>query len=89
MKPIRVQRRRTKGFKLPENTVCVNRGTRWGNPFIIGTHGDRDEVIRKFEESIIPIHDLIKQELKGKNLACFCKISDKCHGDTLLRIANS
>lgn len=33
MKTIRVQRKRTKGFKLPENTVCVTRGTKWGNPF--------------------------------------------------------
>ena len=34
---IRVQRKRTKGFKLPENTKCVNRGTKWGNPIkIIG-----------------------------------------------------
>lgn len=29
----RIQRKRTKGFKLPENTICVNRGTKWGNPF--------------------------------------------------------
>ena len=35
--PVRVQRKRTKGFKLPENTVCVTRGTKWGNPFkVIG-----------------------------------------------------
>lgn len=35
--PIRIQRKRTKGFKLPENTVCVTRGTKWGNPFkVIG-----------------------------------------------------
>ena len=33
--PIRVQRKRTKGFKLPENTVCVTRGTKWGNPFVL------------------------------------------------------
>lgn len=33
--PERIQRKRTKGFKLPENTVCVTRGTKWGNPFII------------------------------------------------------
>jgi hypothetical protein len=38
MKPIRVQRKRTKGFKLPENTVCVTRGTKWGNPFKIGNY---------------------------------------------------
>ena len=29
----RVQRKRTKGYKLPENTKCVNRCTKWGNPF--------------------------------------------------------
>jgi hypothetical protein len=23
---------------------------KWGNPFVIGKHGDRDDVIRKFEE---------------------------------------
>ena len=34
--PIRVQRKRTKGFKLPENTICVTRGTNFGNPFKIG-----------------------------------------------------
>jgi hypothetical protein len=32
--------------------------------------------------------ELIKQELKGKNLACWCKLSDKCHADILLRLAN-
>lgn len=33
MKPVRIQRKRTKGFRLPDNTVCVTRGTRWGNPY--------------------------------------------------------
>ncbi len=31
--PVRIQRKRTKGWRMPENTVCVTRGTRWGNPF--------------------------------------------------------
>src|ERR1700677_3842470 len=31
--PKRVQRCRTKGFKLPPNTVCVTRPGKWGNPF--------------------------------------------------------
>lgn len=29
----RIQRRRTKGFRLPPNTVCVDRSTKLGNPF--------------------------------------------------------
>lgn len=32
MKPQPIQRKRTKGFKLPPNTVCVNRPGKWGNP---------------------------------------------------------
>lgn len=27
----------------------------------------------------------MKARLKGKNLACFCKLSDKCHADVLLK----
>ena len=27
-------------------------------------------------------------ELRGKNLACWCKPGDPCHGDILLRLAN-
>ncbi|WP_347311406.1 DUF4326 domain-containing protein [Defluviimonas sp. SAOS-178_SWC] len=33
----RVQLRRTKGWRMPENTVKVDRSTQWGNPFAIGT----------------------------------------------------
>lgn len=32
-RPIRIQRKRTKGWKMPANTVCVDRSTKWGNPF--------------------------------------------------------
>lgn len=31
--PIRIQRKRTKGWKMPPNTVYVGRPGRWGNPF--------------------------------------------------------
>ncbi len=33
--PVRIQRQRTRGWKKPQNTVCVTRGTCWGNPFVI------------------------------------------------------
>lgn len=33
--PERIQRKRTKGWKSPENTVYVGRPTMWGNPFIV------------------------------------------------------
>ena len=38
MKPKRVQRKRTKGWRMPENTVAVTRPSEWGNPFKIGHH---------------------------------------------------
>lgn len=31
--PIRIQRKRTKGWKMPPNTVSVTRPGKWGNPF--------------------------------------------------------
>jgi len=34
--PVREQLRRTKGWRMPENTVSVARPGRWGNPFQIG-----------------------------------------------------
>ena len=72
------------------DAVYIGRGSPFGNPFIIGTHGDRDDVCNKFEEMIMGDPQLIlkvKKELAGKDLVCFCK-PQRCHGDTLLRIAN-
>jgi hypothetical protein len=34
--PKRIQRKRTKGWKMPPNTVSVTRPGEWGNPFRIG-----------------------------------------------------
>ena len=31
--PVRIQRRRTKGWRMPEGAVYVGRPTSWGNPF--------------------------------------------------------
>lgn len=36
VQPKRIQRKRTKGWRLPPNTVCVSRPTKWGNPFKVG-----------------------------------------------------
>ena len=33
--PLLLQRSRTKGSRLPPGTVCVSRGTKWGNPYRI------------------------------------------------------
>ena len=36
MKPKRIQRKRTKGWKMPADTVYVGRPGRFGNPFRVG-----------------------------------------------------
>jgi len=46
--PFRVQLRRTKGWRMPPNTVKVDRTTKWGNPFIVGKHGTRAECVDLF-----------------------------------------
>jgi hypothetical protein len=35
--PRRIQRKRTKGWRMPENTVSVCRPGRWGNPFVLSS----------------------------------------------------
>jgi len=35
-KPIRIQRLRIKGWKMPPNTIYVGRPTDWGNPWKVG-----------------------------------------------------
>lgn len=33
---------------MPENTVYVGRGSKWGNPFIVGEHGMAKECAERF-----------------------------------------
>jgi hypothetical protein len=76
---------------VPEGAVDITRqGGKWGNPFIIGVHGNRYEVIAKHKAMLATRPDLVeevKRELRGKDLMCVC-VQLKCHGDTLLEIAN-
>ena len=38
-KPKRIQRKRTKGWQMPEGAVYVGRPTKWGNPWFIDDRG--------------------------------------------------
>jgi len=89
MKPIRIQRKRTKGWRMPPNTICVTRPGKWGNPFF--AKGNNEHFVHLFEDFVngSPIYqDAAYIELRGKNLACFCKLDQPCHADVLLKIAN-
>lgn len=37
--PERIQRKRTKGWRMPDGAVYVGRPTKWGNPWRVGDHG--------------------------------------------------
>lgn len=98
--PERVQRRRTRGWRMPKGTVYVGRGSKWGNPYRVGDRaGDhpleyalaayREWVMQRLRENpkfLVP--------LRGKDLACWCRVADEegnqvgCHADILLDLAN-
>lgn len=69
----------------PADAVYCGRGSPYGNPFIIGVHGTRDEVCDRFEKEILPTLDV--SALRGRDLVCFCK-PKRCHCDPILVKAN-
>lgn len=72
--------------------VVIDRTSKWGNPFIVGVDGNRDEVIALHAEWIYTQPELmaaIPGELKGRRLGCWCRPKKKsCHGDILAWIAD-
>lgn len=73
-----------------KDAVKIDRGTRWGNPFVMGIDGDRDDVCNLYEQYAkwrLELQPNWLDDLKGKDLACHCA-PKRCHGDTLIRLAN-
>lgn len=90
--PKRIQRKRTKGWRIPPNTVSVCRPGRYGNPFPVAVGYDAAAAVRDFRSYVVgrlsngtgyPL-----AALRGKNLACFCALDQPCHADVLLELAN-
>lgn len=76
---------------MPSDAAYVGRPSRFGNPFVIGRHGDRAAVVARFEAWLLADPVLLaaaKAELRGKDLVCWCA-PEACHADVLLRIANA
>jgi hypothetical protein len=95
MKPIRIQRKRTKGWRMPENTYYVGRGSYFGNPYKISEGFTQEECVKEFvnwlKRNFDPRAKYINRNiswLKGRNLACWCKEGTVCHADILLKLAN-
>lgn len=97
-RPVRLQRSRKRGARLPVGAICVTRGTRFGNEYRIGdTHVESGRIIddllalelyRRAIESDQERREDIKRTLRGRALACFCQKDDLCHADYLIEVAN-
>jgi hypothetical protein len=104
MTPQRIQLSRAKGWRKPANTVVVARPSRWGNPYKVAaafdSHGvsvpaiTADVAVALYRERLEatlrqwPSARAALAELRGKNLACWCKLTAPCHADVLLELAN-
>jgi len=90
----RIQRRRVKGWRMPLNTIYVGRPSKWGNPY-----STRDypalTCLAKYREWLdlrLKEGALSLSELRGKDLACWCPLTDEqgdwvlCHVDVLLEL---
>jgi hypothetical protein len=69
----------------PADAVYIGRGSPHGNRFVIGAHGDRDQVCNKFDCEQLP--DMDVSALTGRDLICYCA-PHRCHGDSILLKAN-
>jgi len=84
--PERIQLRRSRGWRMPANTVKVDRTTKWGNPFVVGqdapllpgcTVHDRRHAWSLYLGFAPQNEKLVaaaRAELRGKNLACWCPL---------------
>lgn len=71
-KPKRIQRKRTKGWKMPPNTVYVGRPTKWGNPFsTVNGDFDREQIVKRFRSMLTVRPSLLRHKIysitKGMN----------------------
>ncbi len=69
--------------------VYIGRPSYWGNPFVIGKDGTREEVIEKYRMYLLEHTEMRYHiyELRGKVLGCYCAPL-ACHGDILAELAN-
>lgn len=101
-RPQRIQRKRTKGWRMPEGAVYVGRGSRWGNPFRVGDRCRRtlgiigpDTAVERFTALLVTgrlrrvTETDVRAHLRGKTLVCWCALDQPCHADVLLELANA
>ncbi|MDG6918385.1 MAG: DUF4326 domain-containing protein [Nitrososphaerota archaeon] len=99
--PFRVRVLRVKGFRLPPNTKRVDRASGAGNPYRLegcncrlakGEHShsraDSVKLFRGYANKRLLSEPDWLEPWRGLNVACFCPVSEECHGDVVLELAN-
>lgn len=86
-RPLRVQLRRTKGWRMPPNTVSCARPSPFGN-YAGATKAAFDADLAGMSNADKAFFMDRVAELRGRNLACWCGLDAECHVDTLLELAN-
>jgi hypothetical protein len=92
--PQRIQMRRDRPWQTtPKAIVCARRTGScgpYGNPYRVGPDGSAEACVAQF----VRLYDnplaraRYRKALARKDLACWCRVGDVCHVDTLLRWAN-
>jgi hypothetical protein len=73
---------------MPENAIYVGRPTKWGNPYKKLENSNIQEILECYTEWIalqLDHNPHFLDELKGKELACWCPLDKPCHADVLLK----
>ena len=92
--PKRIQRKRIKGWRMPEGAVYVGRPTKWGNHWRVTETCTATQAVADYRAWLMANQEsaerfrLQVKELRGKDLACWCPLDQPCHADVLLEIAN-
>ena len=66
--------------------VRVDRQSKWGNPFLLGEDGDRDQVCDAYRDHYLPHKPSLLADahlLQGRALGCWCSPL-RCHADCLV-----
>lgn len=87
-------RRYRKYYKkaLPKHVIYVGRPSKWGNPIRVSKSVPQALAVRKYYEYLNrhpELKEQAKMELRGRDLACWCKLGTPCHAEVLLEIANA
>jgi uncharacterized protein DUF4326 len=91
--PRRIQLRRTKGWRKPDGAVVVARPTKWGNPHRVRDAEAAAAAVERYRADLLAGRlgvsvDDVRRELRGRDLACWCRPDRACHADVLLALAN-